>query len=61
MNRDHYHRVLDLAMDSTSEGESFLPHFVRLVLVELTSKHEFMTAWEPGLHCDYCGRTQSEH
>lgn len=30
--REHYHQLLDRAMDATREGESFLPHFVRIVL-----------------------------
>jgi hypothetical protein len=37
-NREHYHVLLDRAMDQTKEGESFLPIFVSLILKEI--KHE---------------------
>ena len=38
LDRDHYHDLLDQAMDESKEGESFLPRFVGLVIAELTPK-----------------------
>ncbi len=34
MNREYYHQMLDQAMNETREGDTFLPQFVRLVLLE---------------------------
>lgn len=35
-SREHYHEVLDRALDATKEGKSFLPIFVDMIMDEIT-------------------------
>ena len=57
MNREHYHQMLDQAMNETREGDAFLPQFVRLVLLEATGIEPINDPdW---VHPEGCGYTST--